>query len=94
MFWPIYYNYNTTQRPLSLPESCIYKKPTPIKKGFSKIILHSNTIVLLPTGSGKTWVAADAIVQLGKPAVFFVATIVLVDQQATALRSRPGMPLV
>jgi superfamily II DNA or RNA helicase len=51
-------------------------------------------MVLLRTGTGKTWVAADAIVQLGKLAVFFVPTIMLVDQPATALCSHPGMPLV
>ena len=51
-----------------------------------------NTVVLLPTGAGKTAIAAEAIVRVGKPAVMFVPTIHLVEQQARALRAHPGMP--
>ena len=50
-----------------------------------------NTIVLLPTGAGKTAIAAEAILRVGKPAVMFVPTIHLVGQQAKALRAHQGM---
>lgn len=45
-----------------------------------------NTIVLLPTGSGKTLIAAEAIRQLRAPTLFLVPTISLVEQQSTAIR--------
>jgi superfamily II DNA or RNA helicase len=57
-------------------------------------VKNDNTIVLLPTGAGKTWIAAEALVHIGTPAVFFVPTIPLVAQQAAALRERPNMPTV
>lgn len=67
-------------------------------RGYQKRILdatlESNTIVLLPTGAGKTFIAAETILRIGAPALFFVPTIPLVEQQAQALRSRPGMPAV
>lgn len=50
-------------------------------------ILKSNTVVLLPTGSGKTLIAAEAIRRIGTPCVFCVPTIPLVEQQATAIGS-------
>ena len=50
-------------------------------------IHKANTIVLLPTGSGKTLIAAEAIARLGTPSVFFVPTIPLVGQQAAAIGS-------
>ena len=52
-----------------------------------KSTLKTNTIVLLPTGSGKTLIAAEAIRRIGTPSVFFVPTIPLVEQQATAIGS-------
>ena len=55
---------------------------------------RENTVVLLPTGAGKTFIAADVISQIGGSALFFVPTIPLVSQQAAALRSRPNMSMV
>lgn len=56
--------------------------------------MEANTFVLLPTGAGKTFIAAEATIAIGAPAVFFVPTIPLVEQQASAIRSRPNMPIV
>ncbi|CBJ26151.1 DEAD box helicase [Ectocarpus siliculosus] len=53
--------------------------------------LHDNTIVVLPTGSGKTLLAAEVIKRLGPPALFLVPTCLLVDQQAEALGSWTGL---
>lgn len=51
----------------------------------------ANTIVVLPTGSGKTLIAAEVIKRIGAPALFLVPTCLLVDQQAEALRSWTGL---
>ncbi|CAM9140821.1 unnamed protein product, partial [Hapterophycus canaliculatus] len=50
-----------------------------------------NTIVVLPTGSGKTLIAAEVIRRLQPPALFLVPTCLLVDQQAEALSSWTGL---
>ncbi len=42
---------------------------------------------MLPTGSGKTLIAAEVIKLVGAPAVFFVPTCMLVEQQAAAIRA-------
>lgn len=47
---------------------------------------RANTIVLLPTGSGKTLIGAEVIKRIGGRALFFVPTCLLVEQQANALR--------
>lgn len=52
---------------------------------------HDNTIVVLPTGSGKTLIAAEVIRRLEPPALFLVPTCLLVDQQAEALGSWTGL---
>jgi superfamily II DNA or RNA helicase len=53
----------------------------------------ANTLVVLPTGAGKTAVAAAAIVALRArgPALFLVPTCALVEQQARALRQWTGL---
>ncbi|CAM9426372.1 unnamed protein product, partial [Laminaria digitata] len=58
---------------------------------------EANTVVVLPTGSGKTLIAAELIkrrVQPGSPALFLVPTCLLVDQQAKALHSWTGLNVV
>jgi endoribonuclease Dicer len=52
--------------------------------------VQSNTLVMLPTGSGKTLIAAEVIKRVGTPAVFFVPTCLLVEQQAAAIRAWTG----
>lgn len=47
---------------------------------------RANTIVVLPTGSGKTLIGAEAILRIGGRALFLVPTCLLVEQQANALR--------
>ena len=49
-----------------------------------------NTLIVLPTGSGKTRIAADRIRKNGTPCIFIVPQIVLVEQQANALRKDLG----
>lgn len=64
------------------------------QKRIADVAMRTNTIVLLPTGAGKTFIAAEVISRIGGLALFFVPTIPLVSQQAAALRSRPNMPNV
>jgi len=49
-----------------------------------------NTIAVLPTGSGKTLIAAELMRQVGPRSLFFVPTILLVEQQAQAVRNWTG----
>lgn len=49
--------------------------------------IGANTIVVLPTGAGKTLIAGELIKRFGTPAVFLVPTVLLVEQQEAALRS-------
>lgn len=53
-----------------------------------------NTLVMLPTGSGKTLIAAELMRVLGPRAVFFVPTRLLVEQQAASIRSWTGLNVV
>ncbi len=64
------------------------------QKRIADVAMEQNTVVLLPTGAGKTFIAGSVIARIGGIAVFFVPTIPLVSQQATALRSLPKMPTV
>ena len=56
-------------------------------------VVRANTIVVLPTGSGKTFLAvqliktqAPALLRAGKLAIFLAPTKTLVHQQAEVLR--------
>ena len=64
------------------------------QKRIVNVAMTTNTVVLLPTGAGKTFIAAEVISRMKKRALFFVPTIPLVSQQAAALRSIPNMPTV
>lgn len=55
---------------------------------------RQNTLVLLPTGAGKTAIAAEVIKRIPRPALFLVPTCNLVKQQARALRSWTGLWVV
>ena len=59
-----------------------------------KRVKTGNTIVLLPTGSGKTLIAAEAmrlLTQNSRSSLFLVPTCMLVEQQAKACRSHTGL---
>jgi ERCC4-related helicase len=50
-----------------------------------------NTLVMLPTGSGKTLIAAEVARRVGAKVLFLVPTRLLVEQQAKAVREWTGM---
>lgn len=50
----------------------------------------ANTIVMLPTGAGKTLIAAEVMRRVGGTALMFVPTCLLVEQQAAAVRAWTG----
>lgn len=52
---------------------------------------HGNTVVVLPTGAGKTLIAAEVALQKGAPILFLVPTCLLVAQQAEAMADWTGM---
>ena len=52
--------------------------------------LDGNTIVILPTGAGKTLIASELICRLGTPCLFLVPMCLLVEQQAKAVRDWTG----
>lgn len=57
-------------------------------------VIENNTIVVLPTGSGKTLIAAECAKILGCPTLFLVPTCLLVEQQASAIRKHTGLRVV
>lgn len=68
-------------------------------RSYQKRIVHEvegkNSLIILPTGAGKTLIAVEIIGHLltsdsgkGEKAIFFVPTCLLVEQQAIALRER------
>ena len=50
-----------------------------------------NTIVVLPTGAGKTLIAAELVRRLDAPCLFLVPMCLLVEQQARAVRDWTGL---
>ena len=70
------------------------------QKRIAAACVRANTVVLLPTGAGKTLIAAESIMLLWYASnnvaktLFLVPTIPLVAQQAAALRAHPDMPTV
>ena len=54
-------------------------------------IMEENTIVLLPTGAGKTLIAAECAKQMDGKTLFLVPTCSLVKQQAAAIRNWTGL---
>ena len=55
------------------------------------LVEAGNTVVLLPTGAGKTLIAAEAMRRVGGRSLFLVPTCLLVEQQARAVREwNPG----
>lgn len=72
---------------ISTPE----KKPRRYQSVIANKCMRENTLVALPTGTGKTIIAAEVIKQLPPPALFIVPTRILVEQQARALRSWTGL---
>lgn len=50
-----------------------------------------NTVAVLPTGAGKTLIAAELIKRRGGKSLFLVPTCMLVEQQSGQLRSWTGM---
>eukprot|EP00927_Polykrikos_kofoidii_P015929 TRINITY_DN17149_c0_g1_i1.p1 TRINITY_DN17149_c0_g1~~TRINITY_DN17149_c0_g1_i1.p1 ORF type:complete len:612 (-),score=105.13 TRINITY_DN17149_c0_g1_i1:22-1857(-) len=56
------------------------------KRIVREAVESGNIAVVLPTGAGKTLIAAETITEVGTPALFLVPTCLLVDQQAKAIR--------
>lgn len=75
---------------ISTPE----KTPREYQSVIASKCVRENTLVVLPTGGGKTIVAAEVIKQLHPRALFLVPTRTLVEQQAKALRSWTGLGVV
>lgn len=63
----------------------------PYQQRIVKTAVEKNTIVLLPTGAGKTLIAAACAAQCERPSLFLVPTCLLVSQQAAAIREWSGM---
>lgn len=78
---------NGIPAPLTTAHSISGMKLRDYQSRIAKECENFNTIVVLPTGSGKTLIAAEVISRLGPPALFLVPTYLLVEQQATAIRA-------
>lgn len=64
------------------------------RQAFDKADVHS-TLVVLPTGAGKTLIAAaaaaTAVARSGMPVLFLAPTVLIVRQQAPALHAETGL---
>jgi|AntAceMinimDraft_12_1070368.scaffolds.fasta_scaffold36670_1 superfamily II DNA or RNA helicase len=59
----------------------------PYQQRLVRVAVSGNTLVMLPTGSGKTLIAAETARLVGGRTLFLVPTIMLVQQQAAAIRA-------
>ncbi|CAN8065644.1 unnamed protein product [Agarophyton chilense] len=75
----------TTPDPPHTPEAPAPLSLRPYQARILATTLHHNTLVILPTGAGKTLIAAETIRRLTPPAVLLVPTVLLVKQQSLAL---------
>ena len=57
-------------------------------------IINDNTIVVLPTGSGETLIAAECVKKMKCITLFLVPTCLLVSQQANVFRLYTGLNVV
>ena len=57
------------------------------QKRIVEAVKFANSVVILPTGAGKTLIAAESILGESKMILFLVPTILLVEQQAKEIRS-------
>ncbi|CAM9463214.1 unnamed protein product [Pylaiella littoralis] len=75
----------------SIPSSVSAPTPEKTLRGYQSRIAgvceEQNTLVVIPTGAGKTVIAAEVIKRSPPNALFIVPTRPLVEQQAKALRS-------
>lgn len=70
------------------------KTPREYQSAIASKCERENTLVVLPTGAGKTMVAAEVIKRHPPRAVFLVPTKILAEQQARALRGWTGLHVV
>ena len=57
------------------------------QKRIVEAVKFANSVVVLPTGAGKTLIAAESILGESRMSLFLVPTILLVEQQAREIRS-------
>ena len=57
------------------------------QKRIVEAVKFANSVVVLPTGAGKTLIAAESMLGESRMTLFLVPTILLVEQQAREIRS-------
>ncbi|KAK7195630.1 Helicase-like protein, putative Type III restriction enzyme [Novymonas esmeraldas] len=77
----------------------IYSRLRPYQRELFRKAALQDSIVYLPTGGGKTWVAAALLcyqlaIHRGTRVLFAARSVALADQQATVLRELLGVPVV